>query len=117
VAAAYSRGRQQKSTLLGLQPIAELKKDTDLSEGLATSQAQEAVGQNKESALADVKVLADAVEKGVESPTKTAVGSLLKNIVKIEADPSLLPMIRRHSFLQAGLDLIDGPQCPLCDAE
>lgn len=107
----------KRRALLGLHPISDLKKDTDLSEGLATSQAQDVGGQNKESALADVKVLADAVEKGVESPIKTAVESLLKNIAKVEADPSLLPMIRRHSFLQAGLDLIDGPQCPLCDVE
>jgi energy-coupling factor transporter ATP-binding protein EcfA2 len=107
----------KRRTLLGLQQIAELKKETDLSDGLATSQAQETVGQNKESALADVKVLAEAVEKGVESPIKTTVESLLKNIAKVEGDPSLLPMIRRHSFLQAGLDLIYGPQCPLCDAE
>lgn len=107
----------KKRALLGLQPIPELKKDTDLSEGLAASQAQEAVGPNKESALADVKVLADAAEKGIESSIKTAVESLLKNIAKVEADPLLLPMIRRHSFLQTGLDLIDSPQCPLCDAE
>lgn len=107
----------KKRTLLGLQPLVELKKDTDLSEGLATGTAPELVGQNKESALADVKVLAEAIKKGVEAPITIAVESLLKNIVKVESEPSLLPLIRRHSFLQAGLDLIDGPQCPLCDAE
>jgi hypothetical protein len=107
----------KKRTLLSLQPLLELKKDTDLSEGLATGTAPDVVGQNKESALADVKVLAEAIEKGAESATTIAVESLSKNVAKIEADPSLLPMIRRHSFLQTGLDLIDGPQCPLCDAE
>ena len=105
----------KRRTLLALQPIAELKKDMDLSDGLATSLAQETVGQNKDSALADVTVLADAVKKGVESPTKTTVESLLKNIAKVEGDPSLLPMIRRHSFLQAGLDLdLRGPQGARC---
>ena len=53
------------------------------------------------------KVLADAVEKGVESSIKTIVESLLKNIAKVElAIRRLLLMIRRHSYLQAGLDLI-----------
>ncbi len=107
----------KKRTFLDLQSLVDLKKDTDLSEGLAAGSGPDVVGQNKESALADVKVLAEAIEKGIESSITITVESLLRNIVKIEADPSLLPMIRRHSFLEAGLHLIDGPQCPLCDTE
>jgi hypothetical protein len=26
-------------------------------------------------------------------------------------------MIKRHSFFQTGLDLVDRPQCPLCDLD
>jgi energy-coupling factor transporter ATP-binding protein EcfA2 len=107
----------KKRILLDLQPLVNLKEDTDLSEGLAAGDSPDLVGQNKASALADVKVLSEAVEKGVESSMTIVVESLLRDIVKIQADPSLLSMIRRHSFLEAGLDLIDEPQCPLCDAE
>jgi hypothetical protein len=107
----------KKRRLLSLQPLVDLKNDTDLSEGLATGTSPEVAGQNKESALADVRVLAEAIENGVESSIATAVESLLKNIVKVETDLVLLPMIRRHSFLKLGLDFIDQPRCPLCDAE
>jgi hypothetical protein len=59
-------------------------------------------GRHKESARADLKVLSDTVSKGVESSTQAIVKILLKNIAKVEEDPTLLPLIRRYSFLQAG---------------
>ncbi|WP_158794265.1 hypothetical protein [Granulicella sp. L60] len=36
-------------------------------------------------------------------------------MAKIEAAPSLLASINRHAFVQNGLGLVDGPNCPLCD--
>ena len=105
----------KKRTLLGLQIITELKKDTDLSDGLSTSETQDASSLTKETALADIKGLADAAGKGLESAIEEDVTVLLQNIKKVEEDTSLLPLIKRHSFLQTGLDMVDGPNCPLCD--
>jgi energy-coupling factor transporter ATP-binding protein EcfA2 len=103
----------KRRKLLGLHAISELTKDTIISEGLSEGVMQGAGGHTKESALADIKALADATAKGLEGTVKI----LLQNIAKVEADPTLLPLIKRHSFLQAGLDLVDGPRCPLCDLD
>ena len=107
----------KRRKLLGLPEISELKKDTDVSDGLAEGGIQGTGEQTKESALADLKALLDVAEKGLELSTKGAVASLLKDIAAVEADSTLLPLIKRHSFLQAGLDFVDGPHCPLCDKD
>lgn len=107
----------KRRKLLGLQVISELTKDTVLSEGLSEAVMQGDGGQTKESALADLKALSDAAAKGFESSTQGTVKSLLEGIAKVEADPTLLPLIKRHSFFQTGIDLVDSPRCPLCDVD
>lgn len=107
----------KRRKLLRLQAISELTKDTVLSEGLSESVMQGDGGQTKESALADLKVLSDAAAKHLESSTQGTVDLLLQNIAKVETDPTLLPLIKRHSFFQTGLDLVDSPRCPLCDLD
>ena len=106
----------KRRTLLKLPVILELTKDTDLCEGFAAVGSQEQGKQTKESALADIGVVLNTVAAGSESAA-TAIATLVDNINRVEADASLLPLIKRHSFLQAGLDLVSDPSCPLCDAE
>ena len=101
--------------LLSLPAIPELTKTTDLADGLATSGERTDGLQPKESALADAAALIAALEAGPESSTKAAVTSLVDAIGTIEADPTLLASIKRHSFVQNGLEFVDGPNCPLCD--
>ena len=81
----------KRRKLLGLPEIPDLKRDTDVSQGLAEGGMQGTGEQTKESALADVKALLDVAEKGLESSTKAAVASLLKNIGAVEANSALLP--------------------------
>lgn len=107
----------KRRKLLGLEMIAGLTKDTDVSEGLTAAGGADGGGQTKESALTDIKALSDAAAKGVESSMQVIVKLLLQNIAKVEADPALLSLIKRHSFFQTGLDLVDGAQCPLCDLD
>src|SRR5207302_979728 len=107
----------KKRKVLGLQTITDLKKDRDLSEGLSTGETQDANSLTKETALADIKALADAAAKGLESAVQENVTLLLQNLAKVEADPDFLPLIKRLSFFQSGLDLVDGPRCPLCDTD
>jgi RecF/RecN/SMC N terminal domain len=107
----------KRRKILDLQPILELTKDTDLSEGLSTGETEASAAQNKESALADAKALSDKATGGLESRTREVVAKLLQNISKIEADPDLLPSIKRHAFVQSGLELADNARCPLCDVE
>jgi hypothetical protein len=37
------------------------------------------------------------------------------DLVKLETDPALLTALQTRSLIEKGLDLIDGPDCPLCD--
>jgi energy-coupling factor transporter ATP-binding protein EcfA2 len=107
----------KKRKVLALQAITNLKKDTDLSEGLSTGETQDANSLTKETALVDIKALADAAAKGFESAVQENVALLLHNLAKVGADPDFLPLIKRLSFFQSGLDLVDSPRCPLCDSE
>jgi DNA repair exonuclease SbcCD ATPase subunit len=100
---------------LGLPVLAELTKDTDVSEGIGQGDADAGGGQNKESALADLAAVIQVTDAGLETPTHAIVSALMKDYAAIEADPDLLSRIKRQPFLQAGLDFVDGPQCPLCD--
>ncbi|MCO6438151.1 MAG: AAA family ATPase [Phycisphaerae bacterium] len=105
----------QRRKVLGLAEINELTRDTSVSEGLEKSADAEKSASSKESALRDVKALSDAMTAGSESATQEQVDAVLGAVEQIEKDPGLLPLIRRAAFLQTGLELIDGPQCPLCD--
>jgi hypothetical protein len=107
----------KRRTLLSLPAIPELTKDTVLSDGLMESAKQAGVEQSKESALADLNALSNVITSGFESQTRRDVKTLLADIAKIERDQTLLPLIKRYSFLQTGLEFVDGPNCPLCDAE
>lgn len=105
----------QRRKVLGLSEIVELTRDTSVSEGLEKSEDGEKPAGSKESALRDVRALSEAINAGLESATKEQLDTVLSALKRIEEDPGLLQLIRRTSFLQTGLELIDGPQCPLCD--
>jgi hypothetical protein len=105
----------KRRTLLALTPLTALTKETDLSEGISEGSQLEGSPQSKESAAADVQAILSAIESGVETELVASVTQLLQGVAKIEAAPLLLAAINRHSFIQRGLDLVDGPNCPLCD--
>ncbi len=107
----------KKRSLLGLQLIAELKKDSDLAEGLSTGEAQDSRSLTKETALKDLKALTDAASNGFETPTIDSVNKLLTNVAKLEEDPALLTLMKRNAFYQTGLEMVDASSCPLCDSD
>lgn len=111
VLTAVNKRRQ----VLGLPLLAELTKDTDVSQGLGQDDAGAGNGQNKESALADLAAVVQLTDTSLEAPAQAAVYALVKDYAAIHADPDLLSKIRRQPFFQTGLELVDGPQCPLCD--
>jgi hypothetical protein len=98
--------------LLGLPEIAEMTADTKLDAGL--SDAIKTQEFNKVSALRDLKALSEAA-KGFPTLAKTEVATMLDHLAKLEADPSLFAALQRRSFIERGLELVDGPACPLCD--
>ncbi|MCH8327438.1 MAG: chromosome segregation protein SMC [Candidatus Marinimicrobia bacterium] len=102
----------KRRKVLDLTEIAELASDTELDLGLSgTARSPEF---NKESALRDLKALSDAAKGFPDLGTAEAVG-IVADVAKLEADPALLVSLQRRSLIEKGLDLVDGPECPLCD--
>jgi hypothetical protein len=102
----------KRRKVLGLPEITELTADTKLKAGLST--AAKMSDFNKQSALRDIKALSDAT-KGFPDLAKTEAAAILSAFAKLEADPALLGALQRRPFIEKGIDLVDGPECPLCD--
>ena len=101
-----------RRTLLGLSSIPELTADTKLDAGL--SGAAKPSDFNRESALRDLKALSDAA-KGFSDLGEAEASAIAEHLTKLEQDPALLEALQRRSFIERGLELVDGPICPLCD--
>ena len=103
----------KRRKVLGLPKFAELTRDSKLDAGLA------AVGKtsefNKKSALSDLRALCDAA-KGFLDLAREEAAAILAHLTRLENDPALLAALQRRSFVEKGLDLIDGRECPLCDS-
>jgi recombinational DNA repair ATPase RecF len=97
---------------LGLLEIAELTSDTKLDAGLDAT--VKAPAFNKLSSLRDLNALSDAAAK---FPTlgREEVDAIVANLAKLENDSGLFAALQRRSLIEKGLELVDGPECPLCD--
>jgi hypothetical protein len=102
----------KRRTILALPEIAELTEDTKLDAGL--SAADKATDFNKKSALLDLTALSEGAE-GFPDLAKKEAAAILADLAKLEADPALLAALQRRSFIEKGLELVGGPECPLCD--
>lgn len=102
----------QRRKLLGLPEISELTADTKLDAGL--SAAATGPDFNKQSALRDLNALAEAA-KGFPDLAKAEVETILGDLERLESDSALLAAMQRRAFIEKGLELVDGPACPLCD--
>ena len=97
---------------LALPKIEKLTADTKLDADLSdTGKVPEF---NKQSALRDLKALSDAANT-IPELGEAEVTAILARLARLEADPALLEALQRRSFIEKGLDLVDGPDCPLCD--
>jgi DNA repair exonuclease SbcCD ATPase subunit len=99
--------------LLGLSTITDLLPDTKLDEGLTATVA--ASDFNKETALRDIKALSDAAKEFPEL-SKAEAEAIVTGLTKLETDPALLSALQRRSFIEKGLSLVEGPECPLRQA-
>ncbi len=102
----------ERRSKLALPTITELTKDTKLDTGL--SEASKADVFNKQSALNDLKALADA-ESEFHSLGQDEANSISAGLKRLEDDPALLAALQQRAFVEKGLDLVEGPECPLCD--
>ena len=100
--------------ILGLDELIEVTNDTDFCEGILEAPPQQAF--DKASALRDVGALQ---ELAIALPTlrKEEAENLSADLDKLEGDPELLQTIEGRSFVERGLELIEGAYCPLCDTQ
>jgi hypothetical protein len=102
----------RRRTVLGLPPIEKLSADTRLDAGLSAS--SKSANFNKQSVLRDIGALADAI-KGFPDLGRPEAAAITADPAALEADPALLTALQRAVFIQKGLEIVDGPECPLCD--
>ena len=103
----------KRRNLLGLLEIGELTADTKPDAGL--SSAGDIPYFNKQSALRDLNAVSDAA-KGFPALAKAEIAAIIADLAKLEADPPLFAALQRRTLIEKGLELVDGPECPLCDA-
>ena len=103
-----------RRTLLGLPTIGTLTADARLDAGLSV--APKPFDFNKESALRDLRALADAA-KGFAKLGKSEAATITTDLARLDEDPALLAALQRRSFIERGLELVDSPVCPLCDSQ
>ena len=102
----------ERRKVLGLPELADLTADTKLDAGLsATDKVSEF---NKKSAFGDINTLSEAA-KGFPDLAKKEAAAVVAELATLEADPALLAALQKRSFIEKGLELVDGPECPLCD--
>jgi hypothetical protein len=104
----------KRRKVLDLADITELTAETRVDAGLA--EKGKVAAFNKESALRDLKAMADA-EANFPDLGRDAAAAIVAEFEKLEADPALFQALQRRSFIEKGLELVDGPSCPLCDTE
>jgi hypothetical protein len=97
---------------LGLQPIERLTAETKLDTGLADG--GKPTEFNKQSLVRDLVAASQALG-ALDARGKLPIAVILGAIGKLEADASLVDAISRRVLIEKGLELVDGPQCPLCD--
>lgn len=102
----------KRRKLLDLPQIVELEAETDLSAGL--SETAKPSDFNKKTALSDLGALTKAAGSFAED-CATEVGQIRSALAKLETDSALLAALQRRSFIEKGLELMDGSECPLCD--
>lgn len=102
---------------LGLGELTVWTKDTVFSAGIQDQASGDGPAQGKASALVDLHALADATRDGTARASDDALRDLLAAAGRFESDPRLLLSLKEADLTQAGLGLLFGPFCPLCDAE
>jgi recombinational DNA repair ATPase RecF len=104
----------KRRIILGLAEIADLTADTRLDVGLSTD--AKVPEFNKVSALRDLKTFSDAAV-GFPTLARAEAAAIVTDLSRLEADPGLLTALQQRSFIEKGLELVDGPECPLCDTD
>lgn len=102
----------KRRKVLELEALEGLSPDTKLDLGIDAGTKPAA--SNKQSALSDLSALSTAVE-GLDGNATKEASAVVTALAKLEAAPALFGALQRLSFIEKGLELVDQPECPLCD--
>ena len=102
----------KRRKVLELDPFEKISTDTKLDLGIDAGPKPAA--SNKQSALNDLNALSAAIAS-LDSLAREEAAVVVTALAKLEADPALFTALQRLSFIEKGLELVDGPECPLCD--
>jgi hypothetical protein len=99
--------------ILGVPAIESLTADTKLDDGLAAAAKSPAF--NKQSALRDLDALKIAITT-IDTLGEAEAKAIVAAVRSLEADPALLAAVQQRALIEKGLELVVGPDCPLCDS-
>jgi len=102
----------EKRASLGLGPLDSLTDSASITDGLDDAALSDTF--NKESALKDIDAAQVFLSTCVSTNEKTCE-SLVIDLCEIEENPSLLDLIDAAELVTMGIELVDAPECPLCD--
>jgi len=100
---------------LGLAVLSELTATTSLKDGMAAQKPGEPQSLIKAQAVADIAAAREALAEIAAEATKQRVAEVTTELQALASDPAVAASVKRESLYQAGVDLIEGESCPLCD--
>lgn len=106
-----------RRAILQLAPIADLKGNVSLKEGVVAQEGKEAPKTRvvKATSLVDTEALIAAIAAGDNEAVAAGRASALEMLKALQADPVALNNFKRRMLVEQGLALLDDDACPLCD--
>lgn len=102
----------KRRKILDLSIIADLTEDTKLDAGILNAPKPSEI--NKEAALRNLNALIEAA-KEFPNLARAETKAIIADLANLEANSTLVAALQRRSFIEKGLDLVEGSECPLCD--
>lgn len=104
--------------VLGLDQLTELAITTNLNDGLETSSKVATIPRvNKTSALADIKIFSDTLQKIANETIKKECIELHKEISILKNNPIASESVSREKFLRTAIEFVTEAVCPVCDTK
>ncbi|MDH3234203.1 MAG: hypothetical protein OEQ29_11845, partial [Alphaproteobacteria bacterium] len=103
--------------ILGLPPLEKLEAKTAFKEGVPAGPKADEASVNKAQTTADIDAVVRLSGEGEDQECAKKRLAALSDLENLIADAALLRTIKQQSLVKAGMDLVDGDNCPLCDKD
>jgi len=107
-----------RRVILGLTQLVDLTATTAFNDGLETSTKVAALPKvNKTSALADLKLCSDELQKITSEKMATECLDLKDKLSILSNNPIATESVSREKFLRTAIDFVTEEACPVCDTK